>query len=191
MFRFWLPVFLVYFAACFLQRGASFPGGAPTDACQNLTPGHVNITANSSASPFTIMPASTTYQPGGTLRVQVMGASFRGILLQARDSTNQAVGFWSDFPDFTRSLTCNNSADSVTHQNTSMKVTGTNFTWNAPRTSPGDVEFVATIAQSREQYWLSITSDPVSGGNRANIHFGSAVFSLLTIILLTNWVVEG
>ncbi|CAH1238015.1 FRRS1 [Branchiostoma lanceolatum] len=191
MFRFWLPVFLVYFAACFLQRVTSFPGGAPTDACQNLTPGHVNITANSSASPFTIMPASTTYQPGGTLRVQVMGASFRGILLQARDSTNQAVGFWSDFPDFTRSLTCNNSADSVTHQNTSVKVAGTNFTWNAPRTSPGDVAFVATIAQSREQYWLSITSDPVSGGNRASVHLGSAVFSLLSIILLTNSVVEG
>ncbi|XP_035689383.1 putative defense protein 3 [Branchiostoma floridae] len=191
MSQFCLPVFLVYFAACFLQRGACFPGGAPTDACQNLTPGHVNITANSSATPFTIMPASNTYQPGGTLRVQIMGASFRGILLQARDSTNQAVGFWSDFPDFTRSLTCNNSADSVTHQNTSVKVAGTNFTWNAPRNSPGDVSFVATIAMSREQFWTGITSDPVSGGTPVSLHLGATVLSLLNIILLTNWMVEG
>ncbi|XP_019630367.1 PREDICTED: putative defense protein 3 [Branchiostoma belcheri] len=189
MCRVWLSVFLVYFTACSLQLGACFPGGAPTDACQNLTPGHVNITANSSATPFTLMPVSTTYQPGGTLVVRVMGADFRGILLQARNSTNEAVGFWSDFPDFTRSLTCNNSADSVTHQNTSVKVAGTNFTWNAPRESPGDVVFWATIAQSREQYWANITSDTVSGGNRVILQFG--VFSLLNIILLTNWMIEG
>ncbi|XP_078703866.1 putative defense protein 3 [Branchiostoma floridae x Branchiostoma belcheri] len=135
------------------------------------------------------MPVSTTYQPGGTLVVRVMGADFRGILLQARNSTNEAVGFWSDFPDFTRSLTCNNSADSVTHQNTSVKVAGTNFTWNAPRESPGDVVFWATIAQSREQYWANITSDTVSGGNRVILQVG--VFSLLNIILLTNWMLEG
>ena len=67
--------------------------------------------------------------------------SFAGIIMQARISgTNNIVGTWSTPPNGYKLMQCQNSGDTITHSNIQPKTTQI-FTWSAPTTDVGNVEF--------------------------------------------------
>lgn len=140
----------------------AFPSGAPKAACGSMIPGHVDTRAQTTVSPYSLQleRGIITYTPGQTLKVCVMGKTFKGILLQMREveGTVPVGTFTTDLPSNTKLTTCSASGDSVTHSNTNNKADSTCFVWNSPEKVDGDLVFVATIAQKRQVYWVKITS---------------------------------
>ena len=66
---------------------------------------------------------------------------FKGFLLQARRVGQTApYGTWVGLPANTRVTTCQVAGDTATHLNTQSK-TSLTFTWQAPNTNTGTVEF--------------------------------------------------
>ncbi|XP_022101162.1 neurocan core protein-like [Acanthaster planci] len=148
---------LTMLLAC-LHRAYGYPSGAPSSACSSLTPGHMNsssgqpIAPQTLQSPYVIKVQPTKYTPGQVITVTIESSiGFRGILLQARKGTTP-VGTWQVAADY-KHLNCNNSGDSLTHVNSSLKAGGTQFSWTAPSTLTGTVKIMATFALDREIFW--------------------------------------
>ncbi|XP_035660833.1 putative ferric-chelate reductase 1 [Branchiostoma floridae] len=124
-----------------------FGSGAPSGACTTMQPGHLDsnnatVSAQTSTSPYSIVPGATTYTAGGTVSVEIRGPVFRGFLLQARrPGMTTPVGSFSDAPNNTKLTTCTTAASSMTHANTEAKENIT-LTWTAPSPAVGNVQFV-------------------------------------------------
>ncbi|XP_030836795.1 putative defense protein 3 isoform X2 [Strongylocentrotus purpuratus] len=149
----------------------AYSSGAPRGACVNLTPGHQNnasmiIPPQTGPSPYALSVSKNMYTPKEALTVSVNGASFRGILLQARLADDTLAGSFSNEPTNTKLIDCTNqpstnSRDSVTHANSDPKSAGTSFTWTAPG-DVGNVTFTATVLQEYEVFWVKLTSQEIS-----------------------------
>lgn len=74
----------------------SLPNGAPTKVCETMKPHHSGgIEAQSDPNPYTVAPYKTRIAEGSRVRVTLgsrLGNSFKGFMLQARDSSEQPVG---------------------------------------------------------------------------------------------------
>merc|ERR1711915_919343 len=103
-----------------------FGGGAPSGACMDLLPRHRNMKRNHGTQLYTIS-ATNTVAPGGDVKVEISGAPFRGYMVQAVQG-NKIIGSFKG----TGLVTCNNRADTATHQSGNDKRTES-FTWTAPR----------------------------------------------------------
>ncbi|XP_070553458.1 putative defense protein 3 [Ptychodera flava] len=143
-----------------IYQVAGYGSGAPNTACTSMRPGHTGVSPQSSSTnPFTVTASSTTYSPGQTITVTITGSSFRGMLLQARQpGQTTPIGVFSNRPSNTKLKTCSSNSDSVTHSNTNQKSSGSTFTWTAPQTGVGNIEFVATLARSFSEYWMDVKS---------------------------------
>ncbi|XP_033634762.1 uncharacterized protein LOC117296026 isoform X3 [Asterias rubens] len=116
----------------------------------------------------------TQIGPGGTVTVTLRASGsqvFKGFLLQARRVGQTApYGTWVGLPANTRVTTCQVAGDTATHLNTRSK-TSLTFTWQAPNTNTGTVEFYATVVQSYTIFWAPLRSAQItvsgssSGGN--------------------------
>ncbi|XP_019639791.1 PREDICTED: uncharacterized protein LOC109481653 [Branchiostoma belcheri] len=141
---------------------AGYPTGAPPEQCLTMTPNHHGANASTAASPYTLVPSTTTYTPGTPMSVSVQGGAFKGILLQARRATDgRYAGTFADPPQGFHDLACNTSGDSVTHSNRDNK-TAAMFEWIPPSPGVGDVVFKATIVKSHEVFWTDVTSVTVN-----------------------------
>ncbi|XP_019613940.1 PREDICTED: putative defense protein 3 [Branchiostoma belcheri] len=164
-----------------------FGSGAPAGACTTIQPGHVDATNNSvslsaqtSTSPYSIQAGATSYQAGGTVTVQIMGPVFRGFLLQARrPGMTTPVGTFSNAPNNTKTTTCTTADSSMTHDNTEAKENIT-LTWTAPSPGVGNVQFVATVAQDHDTYWMNLASAEIAGGVAIKATCYVIVFSLIS-----------
>ncbi len=79
--------------------------------------------------------------------VTITGEGYKGLLVQARRKDGRSedpIGTFTTFPDYLRTLECRTGAgaDSVTQASDIMKNSDTNFTWTAPHSSVGDIEFL-------------------------------------------------
>ncbi|XP_078620078.1 putative defense protein 3 [Branchiostoma floridae x Branchiostoma japonicum] len=178
-------------AVCIVLVAAFFPGcdgrgsGAPTSACTSMSPGHLNngtaVTAQSSASPYSIV-VGDKYTPGRTLSVQIVGPVFKGFLLQARrPGMTSPVGTFSSPPTDTKAIQCTAADSSMTHANTNPKQNLT-LTWTAPSTGVGNVQFVATVAEEKVTYWMNIQSRQVRQASGAI--FAQPTFYVIILCLL-------
>lgn len=160
--------------------------GAPTSACVTMQPGHINVTKQTIASPFSIDVDVSDYKPGTPIAVTIKGGDFKGILLQARKydgSETVPIGTFSDLPNNTKTIQCTAADDSFTHANKEVKNEIT-VHWNPPSESKGKVKFYATVAQERETYWMGIESATLNGPSNAGpIEKSSLLFTMLIPVL--------
>ncbi|KAI0217295.1 hypothetical protein LSAT2_030865 [Lamellibrachia satsuma] len=153
-----------------VQNSHAYPAtgygtGAPTKACVDMVPEHRNTNPQTAISPYTL-----ELEDGGAMtdamRVCITGKSFRGILLQMRTVDGAVpVGTFDGamLPNDTKLLKCSADGDSVTHENTAVKPNSTCFGWKIhDKKSTEKLNFVATIAESREKYWVKVTSDVIN-----------------------------
>ncbi|KAI8496252.1 hypothetical protein Bbelb_260930 [Branchiostoma belcheri] len=179
-------------AAFFLAVGLfvgceGFGTGAPAGACTTMMPGHLDsnnasVAAQTSTSPYSIELGVTSYQAGGTVSVQIMGPVFRGFLLQARQpGSTTPVGTFSNAPTNTKTTTCTTADNSMTHSNTDAKENIT-LTWTAPSPAVGNVQFVATIAEVKETFWMNVASATISGGAAIKATCYVLIFSLISTV---------
>ncbi|XP_070553516.1 putative defense protein 3 [Ptychodera flava] len=162
----WASVILAvaFSPLCVLAYGS----GAPTSVCTSLTPDHKLDGTPLSAqcaenAKYSIMPSSDEYEPGKTMTVTVEGGDYQGIFLQARIvGKDDPVGTWSSPPDNTQLRTCTKASDSVTHANTNVKGNNSVYSWTIEEGSEA-IEFVATIAENHDVYWVKVKSAQICG----------------------------
>ncbi|XP_067852850.1 putative defense protein Hdd11 [Heptranchias perlo] len=154
---------IVFLKVSNLSKG--FPNGAPSSVCESMMPRHSGVVPQSNTAPYTIDIGANVYQPGTPVQVQILGPQYRGFLMEARkDGGTSPLGSWQDPPENTQLLQCfGNRRAAVTHSNTGPQNNSTTFVWIPPESAcPNAVKFVATVAQSREIYWLNVQSHPLT-----------------------------
>ncbi|XP_078495103.1 putative defense protein 3 [Ciona intestinalis] len=185
-------------ALLFLAKEVSPYGtGAPAAACVTMTPKHVNptggfIEGQTAASPYSISVSVNNYKPGDTVTVTVSdsraadAAGFRGILMQARNPGAEVpLGTWISPPTDTKLTKCSVDGDSVTHANTNLKPSGTVFKWKAPNKNVGTVQFVATVAEMKEKFWLKLPANKSITYNSAkNLRMHTVYLAMTAIVAL-------
>ncbi|KAK7508158.1 hypothetical protein BaRGS_00000397 [Batillaria attramentaria] len=170
---------LLCFLALVVSGVHGYGSGAPPKACSKMFPGH-HVDAQTSAPPYSITVAATSYTPGQQDAISVTVSSdntaFRGLMVQARSVSNcdQQVGtFRLDTSEANLKLIqCTQADDTVTHTDTNAKPTKT-FFWIPPANSMGHVYFRATVAQMSKVFWTTVDSgvvrdaSQISGGSGA------------------------
>ncbi|XP_016985376.1 putative ferric-chelate reductase 1 homolog isoform X2 [Drosophila rhopaloa] len=152
------------------DSGQSLPQGAPETVCDTLLPYHSggSVLPQNSVSPFKVETSSSTLGQGQTLRVDLTGVpaglSFGGYMIQARNRNppHQIVGQFGPARDGTiKLMNCENSVNnSATHSNAGPKQQVL-LEWQSPVDFLGQVVFNATIAQSYNEFWVGVPSQPV------------------------------
>nr|XP_056715287.1 putative defense protein 3 [Euleptes europaea] len=139
----------------------AFPTGAPASACENMLPVHTGIQPQQTLAPYEFLVSSPSFLNGQPINIQILGPTYRGLLLEARSfGSTTALGFWKSPPNNTKFLQCSgNPYGAVTHSNTNLKTRQTAYTWLPPNSGcPSVVTFVATVAWSHEIYWTNVKS---------------------------------
>ncbi|XP_054628584.1 putative defense protein Hdd11 [Dunckerocampus dactyliophorus] len=147
-----------------LSSVRAYPSGAPTGACEDMTPRH-GVPAQSSPSPYVLITNSRVFQPGKAITVTISGPEYRGVLLEARSGNSFfALGTWQNPPPDTKFLQCtDNPYGAITHANTNVKGNATVYSWMPPDiVTP--VYFVATVAQQRTVFWVNVRSNVMARG---------------------------
>ncbi|XP_065331693.1 ferric-chelate reductase 1-like [Cloeon dipterum] len=140
----------------FLAIGAlAFPGGAPTTACDSMTPLHNGSPQPNPESPYTVTATAIDTQRYEVAINSADGTPFKGFLIQARSTLNdEAVGSF-DVADNSKNIDCFTTVGSAsTHIDNSNK-TSVSVIWNAPA-SGEDVQFVASVVQSTLIFWVKL-----------------------------------
>ncbi|KAI0217290.1 hypothetical protein LSAT2_030860 [Lamellibrachia satsuma] len=176
-----------------VPTATGFETGAPTKACVSMIPGHNNTNPQTSNSPYTL-ELEDDGEKSDAMKVCVTGKSFRGILLQMRKvGGSDPVGTFDGamLPNDTKLLKCTADGDSVTHENTEVKPNSTCFVWKIHKESTEKLNFVATIAENKETYWVKVTSDVINvsdGVAAPGLTF--ATISLCSLLVLVAGLVE-
>ncbi|MBN3288746.1 DFP3 protein, partial [Polyodon spathula] len=166
-----------------LRMTTTFPKGAPESACEDMMPHHTGIKPQPGLAPYTIQVSVSSFETGVPVAVRIQGPDYGGLLLEARvpGSTN-ALGSWQVPPENTKFLQCSgNPQGAITHANINPKNKETVYMWT-PTSSNCSIQFVATVAQDRQVYWLNVTSEMLRG--RA-AETGEGRLVLLSSLLLT------
>ncbi|XP_078403762.1 putative defense protein Hdd11 [Cetorhinus maximus] len=161
-----------------------------------MMPRHSGVVPQSNTAPYTIDTGASTYQPGTPIQVQILGLQYHGFILEARkDRSTTPLGSWQDPPENTKLLQCfGNLGAAVTHSNMASKNNSTTFVWIPPESAcPDAVKFMATVAQSREIYWLDVQSQPVTKAAgiaccAVKIAYG---ISIITTLFLCSFLITG
>ncbi|XP_074818663.1 putative defense protein 3 [Natator depressus] len=139
----------------------AFPTGAPASACENMMPVHMGVQPQPSPAPYEIQIDASSFVNRQPINVQIVGPGYRGLLLEARTfGSTAALGTWQNPANNTKFLQCSgNPKGAITHSNTELKTSLTTYTWLPPTSGcPAIITFMATVAQSREIYWLGVQS---------------------------------
>nr|XP_009860739.1 putative defense protein 3 [Ciona intestinalis] len=193
-------MFLLLFVGHFLLvcQVNSNRSGAPGTSCVDMMPRHNNVSGSgiiegqpAASSPYTIAVNTNTYSAGAAVQVVIndnRNLGFKGILLQARNPGGSVpLGTWTNLPANTKALTCTAESDSVTHSNTNQKQSGTMFSWIAPNKNVGQVQFLATVAETRKTFWVKLVSDKTitySSGCNLRMHgLYTAIASVIAMIV--------
>uniref|UniRef100_A0ABM5EW65 Defense protein 3 n=1 Tax=Pogona vitticeps TaxID=103695 RepID=A0ABM5EW65_9SAUR len=153
-----------------LSINQAFPTGAPATACETMLPLHMGAQPQSTPAPYGFLVSTPSFLNGQPLYVQILGPTYKGLLLQARSfGSPTALGFWEVPPNNTKLLQCSgNPQGTITHSNTHVKTGHTTYAWFPPTSGcPKVVRFVATIAQSHDVYWTDVKSKVIWRNPRA------------------------
>lgn len=139
----------------------AYPTGPPVRACSDMTPQHPGTSQQSSAPPYTITAFATCYTPGQGVNVTLSansGSQFKGFFLQARkpnDNTASYGTFDVTGNSEAKTLNCFAKNNNAVGHNSRVDKSTTSFVWTPASDLTGDVEFVATVVQSRAMYWVA------------------------------------
>jgi len=155
---------LVALHLCYLFDVAlSYGAGAPEDACVSMTPNH-GVDPQKSAAPYQLLLSSNDVLSGGSVTVTIKGTkgnSFKGFLLQARDSAENPIGTFQDITSNSKTINCGGQQTTATHLSPDDK-SEVQVYWNAPANHQGKVTFKATVAQDGEVFWVGQVAKPIT-----------------------------
>ncbi|XP_058857424.1 putative defense protein 1 [Acipenser ruthenus] len=165
-----------------LRMTTTLPNGAPLSACEDMMPQHSGVVPQPGPAPYTIQVSNSSYETGVPVTVRILGPDYRGLLLKAVvPGSTSALGSWQDPPENTRFLQCSgNRQGAITHANTNLKNKETVYEW-IPPSGKSSIQFMATVAENRERYWLNVKSEMLSGSVAAT---GAGLLVLLSSLLL-------
>lgn len=163
---------LVAFVIC-LQSAFAFPNGAPTAACQTLTPLHGGPLPFD--VPVEVLMSSTTINAGSLITLSFRSLHgtvfgdfwFRGFMVQARieDGSGRVLGFFETGPGV-RYVDCPMyyPSSTVTHTAHNDKNL-VQINWRAPTNIGGSsivVRFHYTIVMNVGLFWANQVSSPIT-----------------------------
>ncbi|KAJ8376113.1 hypothetical protein SKAU_G00066930 [Synaphobranchus kaupii] len=149
---------------------ACFSSGKVTDACRSMEPNHGH---HSSTKPntYTITVDKSKFSPGDQIQVTLSASKsgttyFKGFLIEARDARNldgSAVGSFT-LVDSTASqlLKCGHTQGSAVSHTSASKKRQIQVIWNSPISVPPSVQFLVTVVQKYNVYWVKIPGPVVS-----------------------------
>ncbi|KAL1490614.1 hypothetical protein ABEB36_013276 [Hypothenemus hampei] len=134
----------------------SYQVGAPETTCSTMTPSH-GVAAQKSPFPYKISLNKKSVKANEIVNIQIQGKPFKGLLLQVRDSNQNAVGSFripatdSNF----KAINCHGQKQSAaTHKNPSFKK-DSSLDWQAPA-EPGTYNAYATVvAENGYKFWVA------------------------------------
>ncbi|XP_062988093.1 ferric-chelate reductase 1-like [Elgaria multicarinata webbii] len=141
----------------FMSRGLSLPVRNFSIDCGTLVPDDP-VAPQESESPYNIYFPLEEYDPGSQIKVSIEGpsdAGFKWFMLQARDvDENVPVGSFQITDPNTQTYDCYNMSNSaLIHHGSDEKYNVTSL-WVSPEAKK--VQFVATIFQNPETFWVVI-----------------------------------
>lgn len=140
-----LPLIIILITSHLLPLISTLPSGAPTSACNTLTPIHGGLFAQQTTSPYRIRPYTSRVGQGQTLGLIIEATpsnlGFGGFMIHAvvANNPNQVLGRFEQ-TDSIRLIECAGANDTATHRN-SLTKTNLEFEWTAPRDFAGEVFF--------------------------------------------------
>jgi hypothetical protein len=146
---------------CDLLVGVSlaFPSGAPISACITMLPDHF-VPPQTIPNPYKLLVVNLgngTYT-GSLEKIDASVPDFKGFLIQARaENSTVPVGFFDQFADGSKALSCTDTADSITHDSNIFKQSMT-FSWIAPEDDVDGIRYVATVCQEQIVFWTGLES---------------------------------
>ncbi|NXP89000.1 FRRS1 reductase, partial [Passerina amoena] len=149
------------FCGIFLPGILGFPQTNTSIDCDSLLPNY-EVEPQTSAPPYIIAVSFDNFEPGNEVQVtlEALGdAGFKGFNLQAREIDGDVpVGTFKITDPNTKGLECHNMTNSaVSNANSDVKQKVTT-TWIAPHDVRGELQFIATVVQNLENFWVGIQS---------------------------------
>ncbi|XP_071529874.1 putative defense protein 3 [Panulirus ornatus] len=145
---------VVYLAATAAGRSDH----VPTDACKSMFPSGHGVDAQLSEPPYVFtLPAKMA--PNSEVIVILSGSgssdTFKGFFVKAfNDATSSPIGSFKA----PKTIDCDGPASGAHHANSTSKESVT-LTWLPPLNFVGSVTFMATVVESRENFWTGVVSD--------------------------------
>ncbi|XP_060089021.1 putative ferric-chelate reductase 1 [Heteronotia binoei] len=128
-------------------------------ACESMLPDH-SVEPQESESPYHISVSSDEYDPGREVKVNIEGTpdvGFKWFMLQARDiEENIPVGSFQITDANTQGLDCFNLSNSALIQTNLEEKQTVTAHWVSPDAKT--IQFIATIFQDPETYWVVVPS---------------------------------
>ncbi|XP_019851674.1 PREDICTED: uncharacterized protein LOC100636115 isoform X10 [Amphimedon queenslandica] len=155
----------------FLGLATALPSGAPPQACVSLVPGHGAVPIDPALRPppyfivsdLLMKNGSLVYEPDETYNISlisVLGATFRGFIVQARDVNGSVIGMMdtSGSNGQARLADCPDSNNStVTHVNNYDK-SSVSFQWTAPSGFDDIVELRYSVVIMFASYYVNLNA---------------------------------
>ncbi|XP_030809445.1 loricrin-like [Camarhynchus parvulus] len=153
--------FAFLFCGIFLPGILGFPQTNTSIDCDSLLPNY-EVEPQTSAPPYIIAVSFDNFEPGNEVQVtlEALGdAGFKGFNLQAREIDGDVpIGTFKITDPNTKGLECHNMTNSaVSNANSDVKQKVTT-TWIAPHDVRGELQFIATVVQNLENFWVGIQS---------------------------------
>ncbi|XP_046453195.1 putative defense protein 3 [Daphnia pulex] len=153
--------------SAFVSIVYGLPTGAPTTACKDMTPNHLNYRPQTSASPFRTVPANTLMAAGENLDILLETTAtnqFRGFLTMAFDASNTGagpIGIISSVSDGQVIECTAGFLNAATHVDNVDK-SQVSLVWTAPADFTGTVVFWTTFVQAQDIFWVQVPSATVT-----------------------------
>ncbi|XP_029955419.1 putative ferric-chelate reductase 1 [Salarias fasciatus] len=140
-----------------------FSNGRVGVACGDMGPQH-GPRPRPDPPPYSLSVDKPSFSPGEPVTVSLQalnGSFFRGFLIEARDSEDlqsPAVGVFSlSAPQQSQLLQCAGSPRSAVSHRTGSRKTHIQAVWRSDRNPPHSVQFLVTVVQDYQVYWVRIT----------------------------------
>ncbi|XP_077978938.1 putative defense protein 3 [Glandiceps talaboti] len=135
-----------------------------------MIPHHGDRQGQTGTPVFDVETNATTYGSDTEITVSITGSSYVGFLLQARSiacGCDTPVGTWIEAPTATKTIDCDENDDSMTHTDSVTDKEPNVYKWVAPAESVGDIEFVATVLESFDTFWIKLKSGVITGSGES------------------------
>ncbi|XP_078658281.1 putative ferric-chelate reductase 1 [Branchiostoma floridae x Branchiostoma belcheri] len=155
--------------------------------CSSMTPSH-GAAAQTSSPPYEIIVGKQTYSAGEQLTVTLQGTgsdTFKGFYVQARPvGQDDPVGMFTAI-DATTTLLLDcgtGTQNTFAHKLPLANNTAISVHWTAPSSSVGDIEFRATVVQTKLVFWPNAVVSPTVVFTTAvtNVPIATAAVTLAT-----------
>ncbi|KAJ8409511.1 hypothetical protein AAFF_G00229120 [Aldrovandia affinis] len=155
---------LLVATAVFWTTIEGYRNGQVSVACESMVPRH-NVLASEHTSPYTITADKSKFSPEDQITVNITASApaatfFQGFLIEARDARNldsAAVGSFTLVNSaISQLLTCGTIKGSAVSHTNDAELPEIQVIWNAPKDSPPSIQFLATVVQHFNTFWVKI-----------------------------------